>query len=58
MALMAGFMLQGAGLGQTIGPLMVSTVVEYSADWNAANAIVIVMASIGLSCALLLRRRS
>ena len=58
MALMAGFMLQGAGLGQTIGPLMVSTVVEYSADWNAANAIVIAMAGIGLGCALLLRRRS
>ena len=58
MALMAGFMLQGAGLGQTIGPLMVSSVVEYSADWNAANAIVIVMAGIGLTCALLLRRRS
>jgi hypothetical protein len=38
--------------------MMVSAVVEYSADWSAANAIVIAMAGIGLSCALLLRRRS
>lgn len=30
MALMAGLMLQGAGIGQTIGPLMVSSVVEFS----------------------------
>ena len=58
MALMAGFMLQGAGLGQTIGPMMVSSVVEYSADWNSANLVVFVMAAIGLACALLLRRRS
>ena len=58
MALMAGFMLQGAGIGQTIGPLMVSSVVEISADWNMANLVVITMAGIGLSCALLLRRRS
>jgi MFS family permease len=58
MALMAGFMLQGAGIGQTIGPLMVSSVVEYSSDWNMANLVVIAMAGIGLGCALLLRRRS
>jgi MFS family permease len=58
MALMAGFMLQGAGIGQTIGPLMVSSIVEYSADWNMANLVVIAMAGIGLTCALLLRRRS
>jgi hypothetical protein len=55
---MAGFMLQGAGIGQTIGPLMVSSVVEYSSDWNAANLVVIAMAGIGLSCALLLRSRT
>lgn len=58
MALMAGFMLQGAGIGQTIGPLMVSSVVEYSSNWNAANLVVIAMAGIGLSCALLLRSRT
>ena len=58
MALMAGFMLQGAGIGQTIGPLMVSSAVEYFSDWNMANGVVIAMAAIGLSCALLLRRRT
>ena len=58
MALMAGFMLQGAGIGQTIGPLMVSSVVEFSHNWNYANLVVLVMASIGLGCALLLRKRS
>jgi MFS family permease len=58
MALMAGFMLQGAGIGQTIGPLMVSSAVEYYSDWNMANLVVIAMAGIGLSCALLLRRRT
>ena len=58
MALMAGFMLQGAGIGQTIGPLMVSSVVEINNDWNYANLVVITMAVIGLASALLLRRRS
>ena len=58
MALMAGFMLQGAGIGQTIGPLMVSSVVEFSGDWNFANLVVVGMAGIGLTCALLLRKRA
>jgi CP family cyanate transporter-like MFS transporter len=58
MALMAGFMLQGAGIGQTIGPMMVSSVVEFSADWNSANLVVVAMAGIGLICALLLRKRT
>jgi MFS family permease len=58
MALMAGFMLQGAGIGQTIGPMMVSSIVEFSADWNSANLVVVAMAGIGLTCALLLRKRT
>ena len=58
MALMAGFMLQGAGIGQTIGPLMVSSIVEYAASWNAANLVVITLAGIGLTSALVLRQRS
>ncbi len=58
MALMAGFMLQGAGIGQTIGPLMVSSAVEFSGSWNSANLIVAVMAGIGLLCAWLLRGRT
>ncbi len=58
MALMAGLMLQGAGIGQTIGPLMVSSLVEFSGRWDTANVVVIGMALIGLSCALMLRKRS
>jgi len=37
---------------------MVSSVVEFSADWNSANLVVVVMAGIGLTCALLLRKRT
>lgn len=58
MALMAGLMLQGAGIGQAIGPMMVSSVVELSGSWDYANGVVIGMATIGLICALLLRRRA
>ena len=58
MALMAGFMLQGAGIGQTIGPLMISSVVEYSQNWNYANLVMVAIAGIGLACALRLRRHS
>ena len=58
MALMAGLMLQGAGIGQTIGPMMVSSMVEFSGSWNSANLIVISMAVIGLVSAWLLRSRT
>ncbi|NOR18853.1 MAG: MFS transporter [Xanthomonadales bacterium] len=58
MALMAGLMLQGAGIGQTIGPMMVSSMVEFSGSWNSANLIVVSMATIGLVSAWLLRSRT
>lgn len=58
MALMAGLMLQGAGIGQTIGPLMVSSMVEYYGRWDYANTVVISMAILGLGCSLMLRKRS
>jgi fucose permease len=58
MALMAGLMLQGAGIGQTIGPMMVSTVVEFSGSWNSANLLVVSFAAIGLVSAWLLRTRT
>ena len=57
MALMAGFMLQGAGIGQTIGPMIVSSMVEFSGNWDSANLVVISMAMLGLTCAWLLRSR-
>lgn len=58
MALMAGLMLQGAGIGQTIGPMMVSSMVEFSGSWNSANFLVIGFAAIGLVSAWLLRSRT
>ena len=58
MALMAGFLLQGAGIGQTIGPMMVSSMVEFSGRWDSASLLVIGMAVIGMACARLLRRRT
>jgi len=57
MALMVGLLLQGAGIGQTIGPLMVTSVVETLGSWDFANLVVAGMALVGLSCALLLRGR-
>ena len=58
MALMAGLMLQGAGIGQTLGPMLVGSVVEFSGRWSTAIATVAAMALIGLGCALVVRRRS
>lgn len=58
MALMAGAMLQGAGIGQTIGPLMVSSTVELTGIWSSANFVVAGMAAIGFVCAWLLRGRT
>jgi MFS family permease len=58
MALMAGLMLQGAGIGQTIGPMMVSSMVEFSGSWNSANFLVISFATIGLASAWMLRSRT
>jgi MFS family permease len=58
MALMAGLMLQGAGIGQTIGPMMVSSMVEFSGSWNSANLLVVSFAAIGLVSAWLLRSRT
>jgi len=57
MALMAGLILQGAGIGQTLGPLMVSSVVEFSSSWSSAIMVVAAMSLIGLGSALRLRRR-
>jgi len=58
MALMAGLMLQGAGIGQTIGPMMVSSMVEFSGSWNSANLLVVSFAAIGLVSTWLLRSRT
>ncbi len=56
-ALMSGLLLQGAGIGQTIGPLMVSGLVEQGGTWAYANIEVAAMAGIGFICALALGRQ-
>lgn len=56
-ALMSGLLLQGAGIGQTIGPLVVSGLVERGGSWTFAALEVALMSGVGLSCAWLLLRR-
>ena len=56
-ALMSGLLLQGAGIGQTLGPLMVGALVERGGSWAYASIEVLVMASLGCVCAWLLGRR-
>ncbi|HKJ50164.1 MAG TPA: MFS transporter [Gammaproteobacteria bacterium] len=55
-ALMSGLLLQGAGIGQTIGPLIVSGLVEHGGAWHYAGIEVALMAGVGLLCAGMLRR--
>ena len=54
--LMSGLLLQGAGIGQTLGPLIVGGLVERSGNWAYAGFEVALMAAIGLLCAGLLYR--
>ena len=56
-ALMSGLLLQGAGIGQTLGPLMVGSLVERGGAWSWAGFEVVLMAGIGLLCAWMLRNR-
>ncbi len=56
-ALMSGLLLQGAGIGQTIGPLIVGSLVEHGGSWTWGAAEVALMAGLGLLCATLLKSR-
>jgi CP family cyanate transporter-like MFS transporter len=56
-ALMSGLLLQGAGIGQTLGPLIVGALVEQGGAWTYAAFEVFAMALLGLLCASLLRAR-
>ena len=57
-ALMSGLLLQGAGIGQTLGPLLVGSLVEQGGSWSWAGLEVGLMALIGLACAAMLRKRT
>ncbi len=53
---MIGFMLMGAGLGQMVGPIAVTRVVEWFGDWAAGGALLFVTSVIGACFAYRLRR--
>ncbi len=55
-AMMAGLLLQGSGIGQTSGPLLTSAVVDASGIWSAAIPGFVSVAGLGLCCAMILRR--
>ncbi|MFT5112494.1 MAG: MFS family permease [Parasphingorhabdus sp.] len=56
MALIAGMLLQGAGIGQTMGPIVVSSLVDYFGNWTAAGIEVATVSTVGIICTLLLRK--
>ena len=56
-ALMSGLLLQGAGIGQTVGPLLASGLVERGGAWEYATIEVALFAGVGLLCAWSLRSR-
>lgn len=47
-AALSGLLLQGAGIGQTIGPMMVSASVEYFGSWSYASLTMLVATLGGL----------
>ena len=57
-ALMAGLLLQGSGLGQTLGPLLTTAAVDNSDNWSAAVPGFVLLALLGLFCAFVLRHQS
>ncbi len=57
-ALMAGLLLQGSGLGQTLGPLLTTAAVDNSNNWAAAVPGFVLLAVLGLFCAFVLRYQS
>ncbi len=57
-ALMAGLLLQGSGLGQTLGPLLTTAAVDNSDNWSAAVPGFVLLALLGLFCAFVLRHQA
>lgn len=53
---MIGFMLMGAGLGQTLGPIAVTRIVEWFGDWLAGGVFLFVTSIAGAFIAVWLRQ--
>jgi cyanate permease len=46
-AALSGLLLQGAGIGQTIGPLLVGAAVDHLGDWSYASVTMVVASGVG-----------
>ena len=55
-AMMVGLLLQGSGLGQMIGPLVTTAVVDASGYWAFSIPGFIVVTLIGLACSMVIKR--
>lgn len=51
-----GLLMQGAGLGQILGPLLLTGIVDGLGGWSYAPAYTVTMAAVGVLCAGLLGR--
>ena len=56
MALIAGMMFQGAGIGQTLGPIGVSALIGYLGAWDWAILQVVVICCLAFWCVFELRK--
>lgn len=56
MAGIVGLLMQGAGMGQIVGPVLLTAVVDGFGDWAYAPAYTLTMAALGVLCAGLLSR--
>ena len=55
-ATVSGIVMQGAAIGQLVGPPIGAALVAWSGTWQGAIPVVIVCAAICAGCALLIRR--
>lgn len=56
MAGIVGLLMQGAGMGQILGPVLLTAVVDGFGGWSYAPAYTVAMAGLGVACAALLGR--
>ncbi len=48
--LLVGMVFQGAGIGQVLGPIGLSAMVDYAGDWIYASIFIAVLALLGIVC--------
>jgi len=57
MASMMGFLIQAAGIGQVVGPVLLAATVSSYGGWSAAPLFTVTAATVGVICALALVRQ-